>query len=70
MIGWKVGFGAPAALERLGLERPLVAPLPEEGLLADGARVDVSGWITPLLEAEVAVYVGRGRGVAIELADL
>ena len=70
MIGWKVGFGAPAALERLGLERPLVAPLPEEGLLADGARVDVSGWITPLLEAEVAVYVGRGLGVAIELADL
>jgi 2-keto-4-pentenoate hydratase len=70
MIGWKVGFGSPAALERLGIERPLVAPLPEEGLLADGAQVDVSSWTAPVLEAEVAVYVGRGLGVAIELADL
>jgi 2-keto-4-pentenoate hydratase len=23
-LGWKVGFGAPAALERLGLDAPLV----------------------------------------------
>lgn len=70
MIGWKVGFGSPDALERLGLERPLVAPLPEDGLLADGSTVDVSGWTSPVLEPEVAVYVGRGLGVAIELADV
>jgi 2-keto-4-pentenoate hydratase len=70
VIGWKVAFGSPASLERLGLERPLVAPLPEEGLLSDGSTVDVSGWTSPVLEAEVAVYVGRGLGVAIELADV
>jgi 2-keto-4-pentenoate hydratase len=70
LIGWKVGFGSPEALERLGLERPLVAPLPEEGLLADGATVDVSSWTSPVLEVEVAVHVGRGLGVAIELADI
>jgi 2-keto-4-pentenoate hydratase len=70
VIGWKVGFGSPAALERLGIERPLVAPLPEEGLLSDGAAVDVSSWASPVLEAEVAVYAGRGLGVAIELADI
>jgi 2-keto-4-pentenoate hydratase len=70
LIGWKVGFGSPEALERLGLERPLVAPLPEEGLLADGATVDVAAWTWPVLEAEVAVYAGRGLGVAIELADI
>jgi 2-keto-4-pentenoate hydratase len=70
VIGWKVGFGSPEALERLGLERPLVAPLPEAGLLAAGSTVDISGWTSPVLEAEVAVYVGRGLGVAIELADI
>jgi 2-keto-4-pentenoate hydratase len=70
MIGWKLAFGSPAALERLGIERPLVAPLPEDGLLADGATVEVSSWTSPVLEAEVAVYVGRGLGVAIELADV
>ncbi|HEX5468445.1 MAG TPA: hypothetical protein VFW80_05310 [Gaiellaceae bacterium] len=70
MIGWKVGFGAPDALERLGLERPLVAPLPASGRLPDGASVSLAGWVAPRLEAEVAVWVGRGLGVAIELADL
>jgi 2-keto-4-pentenoate hydratase len=70
VIGWKVGFGSPSALERLALERPLVAPLPRSGLLPDGTAVDVSGWTAPVLEAEVAVWVGRGLGVAIELADL
>ncbi len=70
MIGWKVGFGSPEALERLQLDRPLVAPLPESGVLPDGATVDVSGWTSPVLELEVAVHVGRGLGVAIELADV
>lgn len=70
MIGWKVGFGSPAALERLGIARPLVAPLPDEGLLPDGSIVDVSSWASPVLEPEVAVYVGGGLGVAIELADV
>jgi 2-keto-4-pentenoate hydratase len=70
VIGWKVGFGSPQALERLGIERPLVAPLPESGVLPNGATVDVSAWTAPVLEAEVAVYVGHGLGVAIELADV
>ncbi len=69
-LGWKVGFGAPAALERLGIERPLVAPLPASGLLDTGATVSLAGWTTPVLEAEVAIWVGRGLGVAIELADV
>ncbi len=43
MIGWKVGFGSPAALDRLGIERPLVAPLPASGRLPDGATVSLVG---------------------------
>jgi hypothetical protein len=70
VIGWKAGFGSPAALGRLGIERPLVAPLPASGVLDDGATVDVSGWTSPVLEAEVAVWIGQGLGVAVELADV
>jgi 2-keto-4-pentenoate hydratase len=70
VIGWKVGFGAPDALERLGLGRPLVAPLPASGRLPDGASVSLADWVAPRLEAEVAVWVGRGLGAAIELADV
>jgi 2-keto-4-pentenoate hydratase len=70
VIGWKVGFGSPDARARLGIDRPLVAPLPSSGRLPDGANVSVGGWTAPVLEAEVAVCVGRGLGVAIELADL
>ncbi len=38
-LGWKVGFGAPAALEKLGTDRPLVGFLLESALLEDGADV-------------------------------
>jgi 2-keto-4-pentenoate hydratase len=85
-IGWKVGFGAPAALEKLAIDRPLVGFLMERGLLADGASVEVGSWATPMLEPEIAVHLARdvpgdaswedaraaigGLSAAIELADL
>ncbi len=84
-LGWKAGFGAPAAMEMLGIDRPLVGYLSRELLLASGATVDMSDWVKPVLEAEVAVRLGRDLGagaspaealaavdgwaVAIELAD-
>jgi 2-keto-4-pentenoate hydratase len=69
-LGWKAAFGAPAAQERLGLEAPLVAPLPSSGLLDTGALVPLAGWTQPLIEFEVAIWIGRGLGPAIELVDL
>jgi 2-keto-4-pentenoate hydratase len=69
-LGWKVGFGAPTVMERLGLEAPLVAPLPAAGLLDSGATVSLAGWTQPALEVEVAIWIGRGLGAAIELADV
>ncbi len=69
-LGWKVGFGAPAAQEQLALDAPLVAPLPASGLLDTGAVVPVAGWTQPMIEFEVAIWIGRGLGAAIELADL
>lgn len=85
-LGWKLGFGAPAAMSALGTDRPLVGFLTRDRLMAAGSSVSVTGWAKPLLEAEVAVHLGSavppdataaeavaavsGWSVAIELADL
>jgi 2-keto-4-pentenoate hydratase len=74
-LGWKVGFGAPAALERLGTDRPLVGFLSDRGLIANGAAVPVGDWANPVLEPEIAAHIGADGGIAglsaaIELADV
>lgn len=85
-IGWKVGFGAPAAKEKLKIESALVGFLLNRALLPDGATVSLSGWSKPVAEPEIAVEIGRdvptgaseqeaaqciaAIGPAIELADI
>jgi len=85
-IGWKVGFGAPAAAAALGIDRPLVGFLLESGLLAAGAEVPIGSWTTPRLEPEIAVHMAGdvpgsaswdevraaigGLSAAIELVDV
>lgn len=74
-IGWKLGFGAPAALERLGTTGPLVGFLTDRSLVEPGATVSLAGWGTPVLEPELAIHVGDDLGIgalgpAIELADV
>jgi 2-keto-4-pentenoate hydratase len=85
-LGWKLGFGAPSALDAFGTDRPLVGFLTRDRLLESGASASVAGWAKPLLEAEVAAHLGSavppsasasealaavsGWSVAIELADL
>jgi 2-keto-4-pentenoate hydratase len=84
--GWKVGFGAPAAMEKLKLTAPLVGFVLDRALLATGAVVALANWEKPAAEAEIAVYLGRNLpagasreearaaiaaiGPAIELADI
>ena len=85
-LGWKLGFGAPAAKTRLRIDRPLVGFLLESNLLPDGATVPVGEWSAAVLEPEVAVHLAHdiepgapaeavrdaigGIGPAIELVDL
>ncbi len=85
-LGWKLGFGAPAAMEKFGIDHPIAGSLTRDRLLDSGASVDVSGWTKPVLEAEIAVHLGTDLGpgatpaealaavsgwsVAIELADV
>ncbi|MGA7490519.1 MAG: hypothetical protein WBW74_26660, partial [Xanthobacteraceae bacterium] len=85
-LGWKVGFGAPAMLERLGIAGPLVGFLTRGARLRSGASISLAGWAKPVAEPEIAVHIGRdvpadadheaaaaaiaGISPAIELADL
>jgi 2-keto-4-pentenoate hydratase len=85
-LGWKVGFGAPALLERFKISGPLVGFLTQNARVAPGGMVSLAGWVKPVAEPEVAVHMGRdlpgaadhataaaaiaGISPAIELADL
>lgn len=85
-IGWKVGFGAPAAKEKLKIEHALVGFLLDGAVLTDGAGVSLAGWTKPVAEPEIAIEIGRdvtagaseqdvaqavaAVGPAIELADI
>lgn len=85
-IGWKVGFGATAAMEKLHIDMPLIGFLMKAGLVETGSTVSLAGWSKPVAEPEVAVYIGSdlggdadeaaavaaiaGLSPAIELADL
>jgi 2-keto-4-pentenoate hydratase len=85
-IGWKVGLGAKAAMERCKLTAPVVGFLLDRAELKPGATVSVKGWTKPVAEIEIAAYMVRdlgpnaddataraaigALGPAIELADL
>lgn len=85
-LGWKVGFGAPAAMERLQIDAPLIGFLTDKVRLPSQATVSVADWVKTAVEPEIAVYLGKDLpadsdretaraaisaiGPAIELVDL
>jgi 2-keto-4-pentenoate hydratase len=85
-LGWKVGFGAPAALEKLKIAAPLVGFMTDRSLVQSGSSLSFAGWTKPIAEPEIAVYMGKdlaagadrataaaavgALGPAIELVDL
>jgi 2-keto-4-pentenoate hydratase len=85
-IGWKVGFGAPAAMDKFKLTKPLIGFLLDTGVLASGGTVSLAGWVKPVAEPEICIEMARdlpgggdlaasaaaigALGPAIELADL
>ena len=46
-LGWKVGFAAPAMLERLGISGPLVGFLLRSARVRSGTSVSFDGWSKP-----------------------
>ena len=85
-LGWKVGFAAPAMLERLNVTGPLVGFLTRNARVQSGGNVSLAGWAKPVAEPEIAVHIGRdvsagadhataeaaiaGISPAIEIVDL
>jgi 2-keto-4-pentenoate hydratase len=63
-LGWKVGLGAPAAMQKLGLEGPLVGYLMQRALVLSGSAVSLAGWVKPVAEPEIAVRMARDLGAA------
>ena len=57
-LGWKVGFGAPAAMKLLAIDAPLVGHLMQRARLQNNATVPLTGWTKPAAEAEIAVHIG------------
>ncbi|HZP75346.1 MAG TPA: hypothetical protein VFB45_04320 [Pseudolabrys sp.] len=58
-VGWKVGFGAPAALTKFGLVKPVTGYLMQRGLLRSGDTASFAGWTQPVAEPEIAARMGR-----------
>ena len=61
-LGWKVGMGAPASMQKLGLQAPLVGFLMQRALLASGSTLSLAGYIKPVAEPEICVRMGSGLG--------
>ena len=57
-VGWKLGFGSPAALKALNTNKPLIGGLFDAGEIISGATTDVREMTKPSLEAEIAAYIG------------
>ena len=56
-LGWKLGFGAPATLEKLGISGPLVGYLMQGALLKDGAQLNMKNWTQAVAEPEIAAQL-------------
>jgi len=85
-LGWKVGFGAPAAMSALDIDQPLIGYLLHSGIMVSGTELSYSEFTQPAIEPEIAVYLGEdladgsdtatieaaisGLGPAIEIADV
>jgi 2-keto-4-pentenoate hydratase len=78
-VGWKIGFNTPAIQQHFGLSEPVVGYLLDRAVTPDGSAVGLDGWVSPAVEVEVAVRVGKsnagsptvsGLAPALELVDL
>jgi 2-keto-4-pentenoate hydratase len=68
-LGWKVGLGAPAAMERLGLKAPVVGFLMQRALLLSGSTASFAGWAKPVAEPEICVRMARDLNGGATAAD-
>lgn len=58
-LGWKLGLGSPATLQKLGLQTPQVGYLMQRALLLSGSTVSLQGWKKPVAEPEIGLRMMR-----------
>jgi 2-keto-4-pentenoate hydratase len=68
-LGWKVGLGSPAAMERLKLQAPVVAFLMQGALLPNGGSTSFKGYTKPVAECEIAVRMAKDLGAGATAGD-
>jgi 2-keto-4-pentenoate hydratase len=61
-LGWKVGLGAPAAMERLKISAPVVGFMMQRSLLLSGSTVSLKDYTKPVTEPEICVRMARDLG--------
>ena len=59
-LGWKVGLGAPASMEKLRIVAPAVGFLMQKALLPSGGAVSLKDYMRAVAEPEIAVRMARG----------
>jgi len=58
-IGWKVGLGAPATMQKMGLTAPIVGFLMQRAQIASGGMASLKGYVKPVAEPEICVRMAR-----------
>jgi 2-keto-4-pentenoate hydratase len=68
-LGWKVGLGAPASMQKLGLAAPVVGYLMQRALLPPGGTASLTGYAKPVAEPEIGARMARDLGGGVTAAD-
>jgi 2-keto-4-pentenoate hydratase len=69
-LGWKVGFGAPAVMQKFGTDAPLIGFLMKKALVKSGGTVSLKGWARPVAEPEIAVHMGKDLAAGAKVATI
>jgi 2-keto-4-pentenoate hydratase len=56
-IGWKAAFRTQAAMDLVGIDRPLLGFMTEQSLIKNSATVPLQGWKAPEFDLEIAVRI-------------
>jgi 2-oxo-3-hexenedioate decarboxylase len=70
VIGAKLGFTSKAKMAQMGVSEVIVGRLTDAMQLSDGDEVDLSSFIHPKIEPEVAYRLGRDVGIDDGTADV
>jgi 2-keto-4-pentenoate hydratase len=68
-VGWKVGLNAPAVMEELGLQHPVIGFLTRATVVEQGASHSLGGTTKPLAEPEVSIELRRDVKAGAEVDE-